>query len=59
MVEKGLYAEFQTQLYQAPPIVNGRVPRNAFGNLDVYVPSMVPKGGVHIQGKKYSGFLPF
>lgn len=44
----GLYTEGQTEIYQAPPVVDGRVPRNAFGNLDVYVPSMVPPGGVHI-----------
>lgn len=43
-----LYTEDQTGLYVAPPIVNGRVPKNSFGNLDVYVPSMVPKGGVHL-----------
>ncbi len=44
----GLYAGFQTIPYKAPPIVNGRVPKNAYGNLDVYVPSMVPPGGVHL-----------
>ncbi|KAH7057019.1 hypothetical protein B0J12DRAFT_401229 [Macrophomina phaseolina] len=44
-----LYAHFQTELYVPPPCVRGRVPRNAFGNLDVYVPSMVPPGGVHIR----------
>ncbi len=49
--EKGLYAEFQTKLYEAPPIVDGRVPKNPYGNLDIYVPSMVPKGGVHITGE--------
>lgn len=43
-----LYTEDQTELYEAPPIVNGRVPKNSYGNLDIYVPSMVPKGGVHI-----------
>ena len=43
-----MYAAFQTITYQAPPIVNGRVPKNVYGNLDIYVPSMVPKGGVHI-----------
>ena len=32
-----------------PPVVRGRVPRNAYGNLDVYVPSMVPPGGSHIK----------
>lgn len=47
----GLYAEFQTELYAPPPVVRGRVPRNAFGNLDLYVPSMCPAGGVHIRHK--------
>lgn len=44
-----LYAAYQTELYKAPPIVNGRVPKNVYGNLDLYVPSMVPDGGVHIK----------
>ncbi len=43
-----IYMIEQTELYQAPPVVNGKVPKNKFGNLDVYVPSMVPAGGVHI-----------
>lgn len=45
-----LYTFDQTELYEAPPIVNGRVPKNSYGNLDIYVPSMVPQGGVHISG---------
>ncbi|KAH8725171.1 hypothetical protein GQ44DRAFT_616879 [Phaeosphaeriaceae sp. PMI808] len=47
----GLYAEFQTQIYVPPPVVRGRVPRNAYGNLDLYVPSMCPPGGIHIRHK--------
>ncbi|CAO2656010.1 Nn.00g048130.m01.CDS01 [Neocucurbitaria sp. VM-36] len=47
----GLYAEFQTELYVPPPVVRGRVPRNAYGNLDLYVPSMCPAGGTHIRHK--------
>ncbi|TGO17084.1 hypothetical protein BTUL_0021g00840 [Botrytis tulipae] len=43
-----LYTQLQTEPFIPPPIVNGRVPKNSFGNIDVYVPSMVPKGGVHI-----------
>ena len=43
-----MYAAFQTSTYKAPPVVNGRIPRNVYGNLDVYVASMVPAGGVHI-----------
>ncbi|EME89039.1 uncharacterized protein MYCFIDRAFT_193055 [Pseudocercospora fijiensis CIRAD86] len=44
-----LYAPFQTQLYMPPPVQRGRVPRNVYGNLDIYVPSMVPPGGTHIR----------
>lgn len=47
----GLYAEFQTELYIPPPVVKGRVPRNVYGNLDLYVPSMCPAGGTHIRHK--------
>ncbi|KZM27878.1 uncharacterized protein EKO05_0005603 [Ascochyta rabiei] len=46
-----LYAEFQTELYIPPPVVRGRVPRNVYGNLDLYVPSMCPPGGEHIRHK--------
>lgn len=44
-----LYAFNQTSLYVPPPVVNGRIPKNAFGNLDIYVPSMVPPGAYHIR----------
>ncbi|KAF2719244.1 Rad4-domain-containing protein [Polychaeton citri CBS 116435] len=47
--QTGLYAVFQTVVYTPPPVERGRVPRNAFGNLDIYVPSMVPAGGAHIR----------
>ncbi|KAH7319692.1 hypothetical protein B0I35DRAFT_511214 [Stachybotrys elegans] len=43
-----VYTEDQTELYVPAPVRNGRVPKNKFGNIDVYVPSMVPRGGVHI-----------
>ncbi|KAL6714347.1 hypothetical protein ACLMJK_007770 [Lecanora helva] len=43
-----LYAAYQTTQYSAPPVVNGMIPKNAYGNLDIYVPSMVPPGGTHI-----------
>ncbi|RPA82384.1 Rad4-domain-containing protein [Ascobolus immersus RN42] len=47
-VSVGLWAEYQTELYKAPPVVDGKVPRNGYGNCDLYVPSMVPPGGVHL-----------
>lgn len=47
-VVEGLYAEFQTRIYSPPPVVDGLVPRNAFGNIDLFVPSMLPAGGTHV-----------
>ncbi|KAK6439638.1 hypothetical protein LTR95_004151 [Oleoguttula sp. CCFEE 5521] len=44
-----LYSAQQTQPYVPPLVTNGKIPRNAFGNLDIYVPSMVPGGGVHVR----------
>ncbi|KAJ0166174.1 DNA repair protein rhp41 [Colletotrichum tanaceti] len=43
-----VFTQEQTEVYHAPPVVNGRVPKNKFGNIDIYVASMVPEGGVHI-----------
>ncbi|KAH6617040.1 hypothetical protein F5144DRAFT_540852 [Chaetomium tenue] len=47
-----LYMMEQTDPYVAPPVVGGRVPKNKFGNLDLYVPSMVPRGGVHVRHER-------
>jgi len=47
--KQGLFARSQTDWIIPPPIGPDRlIPRNAFGNIDVYVPSMVPKGAIHI-----------
>lgn len=46
---QGLYAESQTEWIVPDPIgPDGKIPKNGFGNIDVYVPSMVPEGAVHI-----------
>ncbi|KAI0662018.1 hypothetical protein C8Q70DRAFT_909438 [Cubamyces menziesii] len=50
-VMQGLYAEHQTELYKPPPVVDGKVPKNDFGNIDLYVPSMLPAGAVHVPFK--------
>jgi xeroderma pigmentosum group C-complementing protein len=47
-LQQGLYSWDQTDWIIPPPIENGVIPKNAFGNMDVYVPTMVPKGGVHL-----------
>ncbi|KTW25747.1 hypothetical protein T552_03360 [Pneumocystis carinii B80] len=44
----GLYSESQTELYIPPSVINGKVPRNAYGNLDIFVPSMIPQGAIHL-----------
>ena len=46
---QGLYAEFQTEWIIPDPIGPDRlIPKNAYNNIDVYVPSMVPQGAIHI-----------
>lgn len=47
-LKQGLYALDQTEWIIPPPIENGNIPKNAYGNMDCFVPSMVPKGAVHI-----------
>ncbi|CUS13033.1 unnamed protein product [Tuber aestivum] len=44
----GLYAESQTELCVPEPLVNGRLVKNKFGNIDLFVESMLPKGAVHL-----------
>lgn len=45
---QGLYSWDQTEYIIPPPIKDGIIPKNAYGNIDCFVPSMVPKGAVHI-----------
>jgi xeroderma pigmentosum group C-complementing protein len=46
--KQGLYAINQTEYIVPPPIKDGVIPKNAYGNIDCFVPSMVPKGAAHI-----------
>ncbi|EJD41269.1 Rad4-domain-containing protein [Auricularia subglabra TFB-10046 SS5] len=48
---QGLYSFAQTQMYTPPPVVDGKILKNDFGNIDLYVPSMLPQGAVHIAHK--------
>ena len=45
---QGLYSWDQTKYIIPPPIEDGVIPKNSYGNIDCFVPSMVPKGAVHI-----------
>ncbi|KAI0301205.1 hypothetical protein B0F90DRAFT_1628752 [Multifurca ochricompacta] len=47
-VMQGLYAEKQTEIYAPPPVIDGKIPKNNFGNIDLYTPSMLPAGAVYI-----------
>ncbi|EDN09972.1 nitrilase [Histoplasma capsulatum] len=44
-----MYSIHQTDLYKPPPVVENRVTKNVYGNIDVYTPSMVPEGGFHLR----------
>ena len=45
---QGMYAKHQTDWIIPPPIRDGIIPKNAYGNMDCFVPSMVPQGAVHV-----------
>jgi xeroderma pigmentosum group C-complementing protein len=47
-LKQGLYSIDQTDWIIPPPLENGVIPKNAYGNMDVYVPTMVPKGAIHL-----------
>lgn len=50
-VMQGLYAEMQTEIYVPPPVIDGRIPKNNFGNIDLYTPSMLPAEAAYIPHK--------
>ncbi|KAJ5651291.1 Rad4 beta-hairpin domain 1 [Penicillium longicatenatum] len=45
---QGLYARDQTEYIIPPPIVDGIIPKNDYGNIDCFVPTMVPRGATHV-----------
>ncbi|KAI4188728.1 MAG: hypothetical protein L6R41_001967, partial [Letrouitia leprolyta] len=47
-LKQGLYAWDQTVWIIPPPIIDGAIPKNAYGNMDCFVPTMVPEGAAHI-----------
>ncbi|KAG9473126.1 hypothetical protein GDO78_014334 [Eleutherodactylus coqui] len=44
-----LFGLWQTEEYQPPIAVDGKVPRNDFGNVYLFKPSMLPIGCCHLQ----------
>lgn len=45
---QGLYSRNQTEWIIPPPIVDGIIPKNNYGNMDCFVPSMIPLGAAHV-----------
>lgn len=43
-----LFGAWQTELFVPPPAVDGKVPRNEYGNVELFKPWMLPPGTVHI-----------
>lgn len=43
-----VFGEWQVEDYEPPVAVGGKVPRNEYGNVELFKPSMLPKGCVHI-----------
>ncbi|CAK7271629.1 hypothetical protein SEPCBS119000_004703 [Sporothrix epigloea] len=47
-VMQGLYSHEQTEWIIPPPIKDGVIPKNAYGNIDLFAEHMCPKGAVHV-----------
>lgn len=46
-----MYSFEQTEAYVPKPVVDGQVPKNGYGNVDLFTPAMLPPGGRHVSGK--------
>ncbi|XP_074027416.1 DNA repair protein complementing XP-C cells homolog isoform X2 [Leptinotarsa decemlineata] len=44
-----IFGPWQTMDYDPPTAENGIIPRNAFGNVELFKPCMLPKGTVHLK----------
>ena len=47
-VLQGLYSYEQTDWIIPPPIQNGVIPKNEYGNIDLFAEHMCPRGAVHV-----------
>lgn len=47
--ERKLYGHWQTMAYDPPEAEEGVVPRNEFGNVEVYCEGLLPKGTCHLR----------
>ncbi len=49
-----VFGEWQTEDYIPPPAVDGIVPRNEHGNVELFKACMLPKGTVHMRCKYFA-----
>ncbi|VUC33411.1 unnamed protein product [Clonostachys rosea] len=47
-VLQGLFSKEQTDYIVPPPIKDGIIPKNEYGNIDLFVEHMCPEGAVHV-----------
>lgn len=47
-----IFGRWQTGPYVPPTAENGIVPRNAYGNVELFKPEMLPKKTVHLRCKR-------
>jgi len=50
--EEALYGEWQTREFRPPSVVDGAVPRNRFGNYDLWHPRCLPIGAAHLTQRR-------
>ncbi|KAJ3408978.1 hypothetical protein HDU80_003634 [Chytriomyces hyalinus] len=46
--ENGLFAEWQTEEITPEALVDGKIPKNRFGNFEILHPNMLPDWGAHV-----------
>ncbi|KAJ3036148.1 hypothetical protein HK097_003902 [Rhizophlyctis rosea] len=46
--KSGVFGEWQTREFVPESVVDGRIPKNTFGNVEVFHKRMVPRGAVHL-----------
>ncbi|XP_063715918.1 DNA repair protein complementing XP-C cells-like [Symsagittifera roscoffensis] len=44
----GLFGDWQVELYKSPPVVDGRIPRNEYNNVNLFKMHMLPPGSVYL-----------
>lgn len=44
-----LYGHWQTDEWNPGDVINGKVPRNEFGNVDLFKPFMLPRGASYLR----------